>query len=137
MTRMERHNYSTGTPWEPRVGYSRCVRVGPFVHVSGTTATDENNEIVGGADAYEQAKQALRNIEIALRSAGADIADVVRTRIYLVDVAHWEAVGHAHSEYFGNVRPATTLVEVSSLVRPEMLVEIEAEAIVTGSAGQD
>jgi enamine deaminase RidA (YjgF/YER057c/UK114 family) len=127
---MKRENFSTGTPWEPRVGYSRVVRIGPFVYVSGTTATDEHNEIVGGTDPYEQAKQALRNVETALKMAGASLESVVRTRLFVRDIEHWAAIGHAHSEYFGNVRPATTMVEVSALVRPEMLVEIEAEAVV-------
>jgi enamine deaminase RidA (YjgF/YER057c/UK114 family) len=127
---MERHNFSTGTPWEPVVGYSRSVRVGPFVHVSGTTATDEDGMIVGIDDPYTQAMQALRNVEIALRAAGARVEDVVRTRLFLVNIDHWEPIGRAHCEYFGNVRPATTIVEVSRLVLPEMLVEIEAEAVV-------
>ena len=134
---MQREHVSTGTPWEPVVGYARAVRVGPHVFVSGTTATDEAGSVVAPGDPHGQTVRAIENVRAALQRLGASLADVVRTRIYVTDIGRWEEVGRAHGAFFRDVRPATSMVEVSRLIHPDLLVEIEAEAIVCGDAAED
>lgn len=127
---MIKKHFSTNTPWEPVVGYSRAIRLGPIIKVSGTTATDSEGNVVAVGDPYNQAIRIIKNIDTALKGVGAELSDVIRTRIYVTDIDQWEEVGRAHGEFFGDIRPATSMIEVSRLIHPDMLVEIEAEAYV-------